>query len=62
MSRLIDNLNFILNEKTDKIIPDNIMKDVTILGVTGTLELDYDDTLTPEEYQEALTQAERIIG
>ena len=34
-------LQNILNEKTTKLIPNNIKKDVTILGVTGALETDH---------------------
>ena len=35
-------LNNIYNEKLEKIIPENIKKDVTILGVTGTMEVGID--------------------
>lgn len=38
MSELADNLQEILNEKQLKIIPENIKKDITVFGVTGTLE------------------------
>ncbi len=38
MSDLKTNLQEILQEKQDKIIPENIKKDVQILGVTGTME------------------------
>ena len=37
-TELETNLRYILNEKTNKIIPENIKKDVEILGVTGTYE------------------------
>lgn len=35
---LLEKLIAINDEKITKIIPENIKKDVTILGVTGTLE------------------------
>ena len=38
MSTLIDNLNYILDEKTNKLLPENIKDGVKILDVTGTLE------------------------
>ena len=38
MSRLKDNLTEIVTQKENLIIPENIRKDVTILGVTGTVE------------------------
>lgn len=38
MTILEQNLQTILDEKTIKIIPENIKKGVTIFGVTGTLE------------------------
>lgn len=51
MSELKTNLQEILQEKQDKIIPENIKKDVQIFDVVGSLEAaNYDNTLTPEEY------------
>ena len=38
MSQLQDNLNNILNQKNNYLLPENLKKDVTLLGVTGTLE------------------------
>lgn len=38
MTELENNLTQILNEKSTKIIPENIKKGVSILGITGTLE------------------------
>lgn len=35
-------LNSIYNEKLEKIIPENIKKDITILGITGTMEVGID--------------------
>lgn len=36
--QLLDNLNEIKNQKGTYLLPENIKKDVTVLGVTGTLE------------------------
>lgn len=41
-TELETNLRYILNEKTNKIIPENIKKDVEILGVTGTYDVQVD--------------------
>ena len=38
MSQLQDNLNEILRQKNLYLLPENIRKDLTILGVTGTFE------------------------
>lgn len=38
MASLQEKANNILNDKTSKIVPENIKKDVTIFNVTGTLE------------------------
>lgn len=38
MSQLQDNLNEILRQKNAYLLPANLKKDVTLLGVTGTLE------------------------
>ena len=47
MTGLESILRYILDEKTNKIIPENIKKDVTILGVTGIVESGTDtDTAT----------------
>ena len=40
-NQLQTNLETILNEKSTKIIPENIKKDVSILGVTGNYEGEY---------------------
>ena len=44
MSELQNNLRAILNQKETYIIPENIKKDVTVLGVTGT----YEGSMLPE--------------
>ena len=38
MSQLQDNLNNILNQKNNYLLPENLKKNITLLGVTGTLE------------------------
>lgn len=48
MSVLEDNLNIILTEKQNKIIPENIKAGVTILGVTGTYTGDEEAPVPPE--------------
>ena len=53
-TELEDNLRLILTEKTNKLIPENIKKGVTCLGVTGTLE-------TSENLQEQLDAQDTII-
>ena len=44
------------------IVAENIKKDITILGVTGTLSGDYSGTITPEEYDIALETTGDILG
>ena len=36
--QLLDNLNEIKNQKDTYLLPENIKKDVTVLGITGTYE------------------------
>lgn len=38
MKKLLKNLNTILDEKTNKLLPENLKKGVTLFGVEGTLE------------------------
>ena len=40
-TELEDNIRLILTEKDEKILPENIKKDVSILGVTGNYEGEY---------------------
>ena len=53
MTELETNLRTILNEKETKILPENLKKDVTVLGITGTYEgsgggsSDYNARLVP---------------
>lgn len=69
MEELEQNLTLILQEKEEKIIPENIKEGVTIFGVDGTLtseELDTSDgTATSDDIKldkVAYVQGERIVG
>lgn len=44
------------------IVAGNIKKNVTILGVTGTLEMDYTGTIPPAEYDIAVDTTDDILG
>lgn len=57
-------LNTIYQEKQNKIIPENIKKDVQIFDIIGTYELNYEEagTISPEEYAEAQTQISDLFG
>lgn len=48
-TELETNLEFILEEKTNKLLPENIKKGITILGVTGTYEGSASETQSPSE-------------
>lgn len=56
-TELEGDLNLILTEKNEKIIPENIKKDVQIFGVTGTLE----QGSGTEDLQEQLDNQDLII-
>lgn len=67
MSQLQDNLNNILNQKNNYLLPENLKKDVTLLGVTGTLEaIDTSDaTATADDIaygKTAYINGEKITG
>lgn len=71
MSELQDKLKSIYEETSSKLIPENIKKDVTVLGVTGTLEsggggLDTSDaTATADDILQdktAYAKGEKITG
>lgn len=55
MSELQDKLKSIYEETSSKLIPENIKKDVTVLGVTGTLGDDGIDT------SDATATAEKVL-
>ena len=46
-----------VKEKIEKLIPENIKKDINIFGITGSLNFD-----TFEEYKLALITAKEILG
>ena len=57
-TKLEQKLNLILKEKETKILPENIKKDVQILGVVGTLESDKPSqtkTATPTTEEQVIT-------
>ena len=69
MSDLESNLYSILQEKTEKIIPENIKKDVSIFNVTGTLETGLDTSsdnpITASDVasgKEGFVNGEKITG
>ena len=69
MSDLESNLYSILQEKTEKIIPENIKKDVSIFNVTGTLETGLDTSsdnpITASDIasgKEGFVNGEKITG
>ena len=72
MSELKTNLQEILKEKQDKIIPENIKKDIQIFDVIGTYEgsgggidTSSDNPITAEdvaEGKEGFVNGEKVIG
>lgn len=56
--QLLDNLNEIKNQKDTYLLPGNIKKDVTVLGITGT----YEGVMSQTEYDTALATSEDILG
>ena len=67
MASLKDKANNILTDKTTNLLPENIKKDTTILGVVGTLEtLDTSDAnATPSDLSRdktAYVNGEKITG
>ena len=62
MSELKTNLQNILQEKEDKIIPGNIKKDIQIFDIIGTYEGSGGDSpLTEEEYNEIVATLKTYI-
>ena len=68
MASLLDKTNQILDEKNSKLLPENIKENVTILGVTGTLENGIDtsdaDAIAEniEEGKTAYVKGQKITG
>ena len=56
---LQEKLDQVLDQKNKYILPENIKKDITILGVTGTID---SSPLSNEEYATALTSINSILG
>lgn len=56
---LQEKLDQVLDQKNKYILPENIKKDITILGVTGTID---SSPLSNEEYDTALTFINSILG
>ena len=56
---LQEKLDQVLDQKTKYIFPENIKKDVTILGVTGIID---SSPLSNEEYDQAMTITNNILG
>lgn len=59
MTELKENLQFILEEKNSKIIPENIRSGITIFNVAGTLE---EKTLSKEEYNRCKDLTNNILN
>ena len=56
---LQEKLDQVLDQKTKYIFPENIKKDITILGVTGIID---SSPLSNEEYDQAMTIINNILG
>ena len=56
---LQEKLDQVLDQKTKYIFPENINKDITILGVTGIID---SSPLSNEEYDQAMTITNNILG
>ena len=56
---LQEKLDQVLDQKTKYIFPENIKKDITILGVTGIID---SSPLSNEKYDSALTFINSILG
>ena len=55
-------INAVTSAIDNNIVTGNIKDGVTILGITGSYEGDYSETLTPQEYEEAVDTANDILG
>lgn len=56
---LQEKLDQVLDQKNKYILPENIKKDITILGVTGIID---SSPLSNEEYDQAMTITNNILG
>ena len=56
---LQEKLDQVLDQKNKYILPENIKKDITILGVTGTID---SSPLSNEEYDQAIIITNNILG
>ena len=56
---LQEKLDQVLDQKIKYILPENIKKDITILGVTGTID---SSPLSNEEYDQAIIITNNILG
>lgn len=56
---LQEKLDQVLDQKNKYILPENIKKDITILGVTGTID---SSPLSDEEYDQAIIITNNILG
>ena len=56
---LQEKLDQVLDQKTKYIFPENIKKDITILGVTGIID---SSPLSNEEYDQAIIITNNILG
>ena len=56
---LQEKLDQVLDQKTKYIFPENIKKDITILGVTGIID---SSPLSNEEYDQVMTITNNILG
>lgn len=59
MGTLKENLTEIKRQKDTYLLPENLKQDVTVLGITGTLEA---GVMTDDEYTTALTTVDKILG
>lgn len=64
MATILQKANEILDEKNEKLLPENLRKDVTCLGVTGTLEelVGEEITITPDIEEQVITPTEGKNG
>lgn len=58
MTLLEENINEILRQKSNFLLPQNIKSGVEVLGVVGTLEA----TLSDTEYEQVREITSRILG